>query len=48
MPFVGDFAGTVLSFWLIFYIRRTNLIEKNKSWAMIVEMTLNIIIDFLV
>ena len=48
MPFIGDFAGMFLSFWLIFYIKNTNLIAQNKVWVMIGEMTVNVMIDVVV
>jgi hypothetical protein len=44
LPLIGDFAGILLSIWLIFNIK-SELLQRNKFKIMIIEMALNIFID---
>jgi hypothetical protein len=48
LPVVGDFAGICLSFWLVNYMKNSNLIENHRIPIMLREMTLMVIKDAIV
>ncbi|RIA90356.1 hypothetical protein C1645_157854 [Glomus cerebriforme] len=48
LPIIGDFAGVILAFWLVNFIKNSNLIDNHKVPIMMREMTFMIVKDAMI